>query len=100
MSIIQTHKSENTLQVKVLNNFNLQTKNKIESRLTREIDKLEIDLSGSKLLDSEAVIFMYKWDKSDKELKLINPPEILFEILEILELENVWKPDIVSTNKN
>jgi ABC-type transporter Mla MlaB component len=97
MSIIESRKSKNTLKVKVLNNFNLLTKNKIESRITREIEKLEIDLSNCKLLDSEAVIFMYQWDKSGKELKLINPPEILFEILEILELSDLWNLNYTET---
>lgn len=100
MSIIQTHKSENTLQVKVLNNFNLQTKNKIASRLTKEINKLEIDLSNCRIIDSEAVIFMYKWESDGKKLSLLNPPEILFEIIEILELQKEWEPDTIITNKN
>lgn len=97
MSIIESHKSRDTLQVKVLNNFNLLTRNKIESRLTKEINRLEIDLSNCKLLDSEAVIFMYHWNKSGKELHLINPPEILFEILEILELSDIWQLNYTET---
>lgn len=97
MSIIESHKTKDTLKVKVLNNFNLLTRNKIESRLTKEIEKLEIDLSNCRLLDSEAVIFMYQWDKSDKELNLINPPEILFEILEILELREIWQLNHTTT---
>lgn len=97
MSIIESHKTKDTLKVKVLNNFNLLTRNKIESRLTKEIEKLEIDLSNCRLLDSEAVIFMYQWDKSGKELNLINPPEILFEILEILELREIWQLNYTTT---
>ena len=93
MSIIEARKSNGTLKVKVLNNFNLLTRNKIESRLTKEIKVLEIDFSTCKLLDSEAVIFMYRWEKSGKELKLINPPDIFFEILEILELKEIWQPN-------
>lgn len=97
MSIIESRKSNGTLKVKVVNNFNLLTRNKIESRLTKEIEKLEIDLGNCKLLDSEAVIFMYKWDKSGKELNLIDPPEILFEILEILELQEIWQLNYTNT---
>jgi|SRR6056297_2720963 len=97
MSIIESRKSKDTLKVKVLNNFNLLTRNKIESRLTREIGKLEIDLSHCKLLDSEAIIFMYQWDKSGNKLNLINPPEILFEIIEILELRDIWQLNYTET---
>ena len=97
MSIIESSKSNGTLKVKILNNFNLLTKNKIESRLTREIGELDIDLSNCKLLDSEAVIFMYHWNKSGKELHLINPPEILFEILKILELNDHWHLNYTKT---
>lgn len=98
MSIIESQKNKGSLKVKIHNNFNLLTKKKIESRLTREIDKLEIDMSNCKLLDSEAVIFMYHWNKSGKELNLINPPEILFEILEILELNDHWRLNYTKTN--
>lgn len=98
MSIIESQKNKGSLKVKIHNNFNLLTKKKIESRLTREIDKLEIDMSNCKLLDSEAVIFMYHWNKSGKELNLINPPEIFFEILEILELNDHWHLNYTKTN--
>ncbi len=93
MSIIEARKSNGTLKIKVLNYFNLLTRNKIENRLTKEINILEIDFSSCKLLDSEAVIFMYRWEKSGKELTLINPPSIFFEILEILELKEIWQPN-------
>lgn len=99
MSTIEARKSNGTLKIKVLNNFNLLTRNKIESRLTKEIKVLEIDFSSCKLLDSEAVIFMYRWEKSGNELKLINPPSIFFEILEILELKEIWQPNY-SESKN
>lgn len=91
MSIIESRKSEDTLKVTLLNNFDILTRNKIESRATKEIENLEIDFSNCKILDSEAVIFMYRWNKSGKTLKLINPPDILFEILDILELNDIWQ---------
>ncbi|NGP77546.1 hypothetical protein G3570_12935 [Balneolaceae bacterium YR4-1] len=91
MSIIESRKSKDTLKVTLLNNFDILTRYKIESRTTKEIENLEIDFSNCKILDSEAVIFMYHWDKSGKTLKLINPPDILFEILEILELSDIWQ---------
>lgn len=91
MSIIESRKSDDTLKVTLLNNFDILTRNKIESRATKEIQKLEIDFSNCKILDSEAVIFMYHWHKSGKKLELINPPDILFEILDILELTDIWQ---------
>lgn len=97
MSIIESRKSEDTLKVTLLDNFDILTRNKIESRATREIDKLEIDFSNCRILDSEAVIFMYKWNKSGKKLKLLNPPDILFEILEILELSDIWELNYTNT---
>lgn len=98
MNIVETHKNKSTLEVTVYRNFNLRVRNMIESRLSTEINTLEIDLSRNKFIDSEAVIFLYKWQKSGNNLSLIHPPEIFFEIIKILELDEVWSPSIIQRN--
>lgn len=90
MNIIETHKTGTALEVKVLGTFNLASKNMLESRLSNDVTALKIDFTECRFIDSEGVIFMYLWQQSGNKLELINPPDILFEIIGILELEEHW----------
>ncbi len=99
MNIIETHKSDTKLETKIFGSFNLAAKNRIESRLSDGIRDLKIDLSECKFIDSEGVIFMYKWQKSGKSLELKNPPNVLFEIIDILELTEHWDLNYIENNE-
>jgi len=90
MNTVNTHREGEMLQVQIHGSFNLHVRNVIENRITKGIKKLEIDLSACDLIDSEGVIFMYQWQRDGQELELKNPPHILFEILDILELREQW----------
>lgn len=90
MNTIKTHREGELLQIQIHGNFNLHAREMIESRITKGIKKLDIDLSACDLIDSEGVIFMYKWQREGRKLKLKSPPHILYEILEILELRELW----------
>ncbi|NGP88809.1 hypothetical protein [Fodinibius halophilus] len=100
MNIVNTHKDGTTIQVRDCKTFNLQTKNVLKSRLTDKITKLYIDFSHCKLIDSEGIIFLYEWQHSGNELELKNPPEIMFEILNILELDDTWDLNYFITEDN
>lgn len=97
MNIVEAHKVDTTLEVKVFGSFNLAAKNMLESRVTSEITDLKIDLSKCKFIDSEGVIFMYRWQHSGKGLELKNPPEILFEIIDLLELNEDWNLNYIES---
>lgn len=99
MNIIETHKSDTKLEIKIFGSFNLAAKNMIESRLGDGITDLKIDLSDCRFIDSEGVIFMYNWQKSGKKLELKNPPNVLFEIIDILELTEHWNINYIETDK-
>lgn len=92
MNILKSHKEGSSLTLKIDRALNLSTINIIESRLTKEINRLIIDLSECRFVDSEGVIFLYKWQKAGHELILKDPPDILFEIIRILKIEKDWKP--------
>lgn len=85
-------KQGSTLVVSLDTGFNRLVRRRLEKRIENEsgIDRLRVDMSRSRLIDSEGVIFLYRWQKSGKKLELINPPWIFFEILRILELDTVW----------
>lgn len=90
MNTVEIYKTGNILEVVLGRNFNLRVKNMIENRLGPDIDTLIFEMKHCLLIDSEGVIFMYKWHNSGGKLKLNNPPDILFEIVSILELDTDW----------
>lgn len=98
MNMFETHREGSILEVKIPRNFNLWVKNMIENRLGKEVTQLIVDLTRCKIVDSEAVIFMYEWQNNGHTLILVNPPEIFFEIVDILELENEWQLNVSKTN--
>jgi ABC-type transporter Mla MlaB component len=99
MSIPSIHKNGSTLNATIQSGFNLWVKNFIANHVSEEIHTLNVDLSGCKYIDTEGVIYLYKWQKDGKSLQLIDPPDIFFEILEILELHNSWQPNILNSNE-
>ncbi len=99
MSIPSIHKEGSTLNIKIRGGFNLWIKNMILNHINDNTRVLKIDLSKCKFIDSEGIIFLHQWHQEGKQLKLIDPPEEFFEILEILELDNSWQPNVINTNK-
>lgn len=98
MSIINDKRSEEQLSIVVNGPFNYFTVELIKAQISSDIQELVLDLSTCDILDSEAAIFLYKWQSSGRKLELIQPPELLFKILHTLELEDSW--NVTITNKN
>jgi ABC-type transporter Mla MlaB component len=71
----------------------------IESRITTEVDTLHIDLKSCSYIDSEGVIFLHQWLGNGNSLQLVKPPDILFEILDILEIKSAWNLEHIITNE-
>lgn len=90
MNTITTQKESKKLKITVHGDFNLRTKKMIESRLSPAIDEMVINLINCERIDSEGVVFLHRWLQKGYELQLIEPPAILFEILEILNLDSLW----------
>ncbi|WP_297452687.1 STAS domain-containing protein [Persephonella sp.] len=85
-------KKGNQLIIRLEEDFNYPVVKRMESLVNMEnIDSLVIDLTGSKLVDSEAVKLMYMLLKEGIDITLVNPPEILDKILDILELKDEFK---------
>lgn len=99
MSIPSIHRDGSTLNIKIQSAFNLWIKNIILNHINENTQILKIDLSACKFIDSEGIIFLHQWQQNGKKLQLINPPEIFFEMVEILELGDSWRPNVIKTNK-
>ena len=76
------------LAVRLKRDFNLLTARKI-ARLAEGAEEIHIDLTHSRLVDSEALILLYRLIQDGKQVRLKNPPAILDEIIQILGLEPV-----------
>lgn len=99
MSIPSIHKNGTTLHVAIQGGFNIWVKDMITNHITDDTQKLVIDLSECPFIDSEGIIFMYKCQKASISLQLVDPPENFFKVLEILELEDHWQPNIANTKE-
>ncbi len=98
MSIPNIHKDGSTLNIKMQGGFNLWIKNMILNHINKNTNFLKIDLTECKIIDSEGIIFLHQWQQEGKKLQLINPPEVFFELLEILELDNSWQPNVINAD--
>jgi anti-anti-sigma regulatory factor len=88
-------KQKNTIKIKLTGDFIYPNVVKIEKLLEDidegDLDTIFIDLTQSKIVGSEAVKFLYKLKNRGFKIKLKNVPEIYYEVLKILELENYFK---------
>jgi len=82
-------KRSQSLQVTLQDDFNLHTVYKIRG-LIRDREELKVDLSQSRFVDSEAVIYLQSLLQEGKKIRLKNPPRLFFEVLQILGLHTVW----------
>ncbi|SNZ09570.1 STAS domain-containing protein [Persephonella hydrogeniphila] len=89
---MEYHKRDETIYIKLKSDFIYPTVKKIENLLNVEsFENLVIDLSESKIVDSEAVKFLYSALKEGISITLVNPPEIYGKILKILQLDDHMK---------
>lgn len=89
-NIIDIHRRGTTLEVVLDRGFSIWIRRIVEHHIHPAVNKLQVDMSRSHRIDSEGVIFLFRWQRSGKQLELINPPRIFFEIVRILELDEVW----------
>lgn len=83
------HRKEgDKLYVKVEQNLNLITTRQIE-RMAEEVREVYLDLSDARIVDSEGVVLLYRLLRAGKALHIKEAPEILREILRVLDLEDV-----------
>lgn len=74
------------LTVRPIRDFNLLTVRSIQPRMNG-ITHLVVDLRRSKIVDSEALIYLFKLSNSGVVITLLQPPPVYFEALRILELD-------------
>lgn len=85
---------KHSLSIELKENFGLLISQKIDLKLKEypQIKHLKINLSQTKFVDSEAIRFLYSLLKKGIDIELTQPPDILQEVLEVLELKEIFIP--------
>jgi len=82
-------KSKHSIRFTIERDFNLLAVRNMKS-LINDTKNVFIDLTASKLVDSEAIIFIHRLLKKGVSVHVKNPPKIFYEVVQILGLENEW----------
>lgn len=85
-------KSGKHIRIALQRDFNLLTARKVEW-LCQDVDEVVIDLSRSKIVNSEAVIVLYRLIRAKKKVTLHHAPPIFQEVIRILGLEEIFHPE-------
>jgi anti-anti-sigma regulatory factor len=52
--------------------------------------RVRIDLARARLVDTEAVMALFRLKQKGVTIRLLDPPEIFYEVLAVLELEEAF----------
>jgi anti-anti-sigma regulatory factor len=52
--------------------------------------RIRIDLRRARLVDTEAVMALFRLQQQGLTIRLLDPPEIFYEVLAVLELEEAF----------
>ena len=78
-----------TLTVRTRRDFNLMAVRHLKYHL-EDATRVRVDLSRARLVDTEAVMALFRLQKEGLDITLLEPPAIFYEVLEVLELESVF----------
>jgi ABC-type transporter Mla MlaB component len=95
---VEYHIEQRKLRVQLIRDFNLLTARQVE-KLANEVDSIEIDLSRAKIVDSVAIVTLFRLVSSGKKVKLFEPPAIFGEAVRLLGLDRVLKLEELVVNK-
>ncbi len=87
--MMKYEKKKQSLLVELEGEFNLDAVRKI-SEVLGEQEELVIDLSRSAFVDSNAIVFIHRLMEKGTGIQLENPPEIFYEVIQILGLHQKW----------
>jgi anti-anti-sigma regulatory factor len=76
------------LRIRLRRDFNLVTARQLERLMEQEDpEEVRIDLSRARLVDSEGIIALHRLLESGRKVRLLDPPDIFFEVVRVLGLE-------------
>lgn len=75
------------LDVRLKRDLNLLTARRIE-QLAAGVDEVRLDLRNARIVDTEGVIVIYRLLRAGKKVRLTQPPDILYEVVDALGLRS------------
>jgi ABC-type transporter Mla MlaB component len=78
-----------TLTIRVRRDFNLMAVRHLKYHLN-DASRVRVDLRRARLVDTEAVMALFRLMQSGITVRLLDPPAIFYEVLEVLELEEAF----------
>jgi len=81
-----------TLTVRLTQDFNWLTVQRIEP-LADDAQHIRIDLSAARLIDTEALMLIDRLRRAGKTVRLIDPPSLLHDLIDLLDLKPVLDAD-------
>jgi anti-anti-sigma regulatory factor len=85
---MKIHKTNSHIDIVFEQDLNLFTARRL-IKLAKDVKSIHIDLKNARIIGSEGLIALYRLHNDGKELMIANPPSILFEIVKILNLDEV-----------
>jgi len=77
--------SDDTLTVRIRRDFNLMAVRHLKYHLD-DATRVRIDLRRARLVDTEAVMALVRLMRAGVTVRLLDPPAIFYEVLDVLEL--------------
>ena len=81
---------DDTIIIRLDQHLNFFTARKIE-RLVEGYDKIILDLQKSRLVDTEGIILIHRLVTSEKDVTLLDAPDVFFKNIEALDLGMLLK---------
>lgn len=92
---MQYERDGDTLTVYFQRDFNLLTARHLRQIVHGE-KHVRVDLSRARLVDTEALYALYELQSNDVRITLIDPPDLFHEVVDVLDLEDVFDVEVAS----
>lgn len=92
---MEHERTGDVLTFRLKRDFNLLTARFLQ-RMSSGTSHVRVDLSRARLVDTEAVIALYRLQRDGIGVTLINPPALFREILGVLDLESYFDVEVLS----
>lgn len=86
---MEHERSGDVLTVRLKRDFNLLTARHLQ-RMSTGTAHVRVDLTQARLVDTEAVIALYRLQQDGVRVTLIEPPDLLRELLGVLDLDDYF----------
>ena len=83
--MIDIRENNGICSITINEDWNWVVSKKLE-QIDPQFNQMCISLSHCRLMDSESLILLFKWISEGKQIELIDTPDIFFEMIDILDL--------------